>query len=340
MKDYSELSKWLQDEITKPAVIKNGDYVDTVIRVPYDDDFDFIFHQNNYNGEPLTANANMAYCGIYNKLDGQIYDIRYPIKGKLNGMDSTKSMQDIEQEFTDDVRSFIEDIVDNDVDNLRSPFFENEQYDNRLDDFRRNYADSIATKMFLSGDSVDDVKFQCGYYLERFSNSAMLRYMRYPSATVEEAATVYWQTHQDDILLELRKNEIIREKLRAIESNPNNSLHKRRAIMTAVKESGAKTVNVTIIKGGEEYSFKYNADNLCRYANKSYDTWDMSSKDKQGFEERFGRWSSFSTEDITSISYRGKTLYDAGTFLPDESEDLEIENDESEDDDEEFTMSM
>ena len=151
---------------------------------------------------------------------------------------------------------------------------------------------------------------------------------------------MYWQTHQDDILLELRKNEIIREKLRAIESNPNNSLHKRRAIMTAVKESGAKTVNVTIIKGGEEYSFKYNADNLCRYANKSYDTWDMSSKDKQGFEERFGRWSSFSTEDITSISYRGKTLYDAGTFLPDESEDLEIENDESEDDDEEFTMSM
>ena len=110
--------------------------------------------------------------------------------------------------------------------------------------------------------------------------------------------------------------------------------------MAAVKESGAKTVNVTIIKGGEEYSFKYNADKLSRYANNSYDTWDMSSKDKQGFEERFGKWSSFSPEDITSISYRGKTLYDADTFLPIEPEDIEIENDESEDDAEGFTMSM
>ena len=25
MKDYSELSKWLQDDITKPAVIRNGE---------------------------------------------------------------------------------------------------------------------------------------------------------------------------------------------------------------------------------------------------------------------------------------------------------------------------
>ncbi len=84
MKDYSELSKWLQDDITKPAVIRNGDYVDTVIRVPYDDDFDFIFHQNSYNGEPMTVNANMAYCGIYNKLDGQLYDVKFPLKGKLD----------------------------------------------------------------------------------------------------------------------------------------------------------------------------------------------------------------------------------------------------------------
>ena len=340
MKDYSELSKWLQDDITKPAVIKNGDYVDTVIRVPYDDDFDFIFHQNNYNGEPLTANANMAYCGIYNKLDGQIYDIRYPIKGKLNEMDSTKSMQDIEQEFTDDVRSFIENIVDNNVDNLRSPYFENAQYDNRLDDFRRNYADFIATKMFLSGDSTDDVKFQCGYYLERFSNAAMLRYMRYPGSTVEKAATSYWQTHQDDMLLELRKNEIIHEKLRAIEANPNNPLHKRRAIMNAVNDSGAKTVNVTIIKGGEEYSFKYNADRLSRYMEGNYSKWDMAPHDREEFGRRFGTHSEFSPEDITEISYRGKTLYEADSLTPDESADEELSDNMDDDEDEGFSMSM
>ena len=341
MKDYSELSKWLQDDITKPAVIRNGDYVDTVIRVPYDDDFDFIFHQNSYNGEPLTVNANMAYCGIYNKLDGQLYDVKFPLKGKLDDMDSTKSMLDIEQQFNDDVRAFIEGVVGNDVDHLRSPSFEDAKYDNRLDDFRRNYADSIVTRMYLGGDSADDIRFQCGYYLDRSSSALMLRYLKYHDATVEEAATGYWQTHQDDMLLELRKNEILREKLRVLEANPNHPLHKQKAVMDAVKDSGAKTVNVTIIKGGEEYSFKYSADRLSRYMEGKYSAWDMPSKDRDGFYERFGRYSDFTPEDITEISYRGKTLYEADSLMPSESADEDFSDDmDTEDEDEGFSMSM
>ena len=341
MKDYSELIKWLQDDITKPAVIRNGDYADTIIRVPYDDDFDFLFHQNSYNGEPLTVNTNMVYCGIYNKLDGQLYDIKYPIKGKLNEMDSTKSMQGIKQGFTDDVRSFIEGVVGDDVDHLRSPFFEDAQYDNRLDDFKRNYADSIVTRMYLGGDSADDVRFQCGYYLDRSSTALMLRYLKYHDATVEEAVTGYWQTHQDDILLELRKNEILREKLRSIEMNPNNLLNKQRAIMDAVKNSGAKTVNVTVIKGGEQYSFKYNADRLSRYLDSRYSAWDMSPKDRDCFYERFGRYSEFTPEDITEISYRGKTLYEVDSLMPDENVDKDFSEDvDAEDEGEGFSMSM
>lgn len=38
----------------------------------------------------------------------------------------------------------------------------------------------------------------------------MLKYLRYPTAAVEQAATDYWSNHQDDILFKLRKNEIIR----------------------------------------------------------------------------------------------------------------------------------
>nr|WP_316626672.1 hypothetical protein [uncultured Ruminococcus sp.] len=341
MKDYSELSKWLQDDITKPAAIRNGDYADTIIRVPYDDDFDFLFHQNSYNGEPLTVNANMAYCGIYNKLDGQLYDVKFPLKGKLDDMDSTKSMLDIEQQFNDDVRAFIEGVVGNDVDHLRSPSFEDAKYDNRLDDFRRNYADSIVTRMYLGGDSADDIRFQCGYYLDRSSSALMLRYLKYHDATVEEAATGYWQTHQDDMLLELRKNEILREKLRVLEANPNHPLHKQKAVMDAVKDSGAKTVNVTIIKGGEEYSFKYSADRLSRYMEGKYSAWDMPSKDRDGFYERFGRYSDFTPEDITEISYRGKTLYEADSLMPSESADEDFSDDmDTEDEDEGFSMSM
>ena len=250
-------------------------------------------------------------------------------------------MLDIEQQFNDDVRAFIEGVVGNDVDHLRSPSFEDAKYDNRLDDFRRNYADSIVTRMYLGGDSADDIRFQCGYYLDRSSSALMLRYLKYHDATVEEAATGYWQTHQDDMLLELRKNEILREKLRVLEANPNHPLHKQKAVMDAVKDSGAKTVYVTIIKGGEEYSFKYSADRLSRYMEGKYSAWDMPSKDRDGFYERFGRYSDFTPEDITEISYRGKTLYEADSLMPSESADEDFSDDmDTEDEDEGFSMSM
>ena len=84
--------------------------------------------------------------------------------------------------------------------------------------------------------------------------------------------------------------------------------------MDAVKDSGAKTVNVTIIKGGEEYSFKYSADRLSRYLDGRYSAWEMPPKDRDGFYERFGRYSDFTPEDITEISYRGKTLYEADSL--------------------------
>ena len=250
-------------------------------------------------------------------------------------------MLDIEQQFNDDVRAFIEGVVGNDVDHLRSPSFEDAKYDNRLDDFRRNYADSIVTRMYLGGDSADDIRFQCGYYLDRSSSALMLRYLKYHDATVEEAATGYWQTHQDDMLLELRKNEILREKLRVLEANPNHPLHKQKAVMDAVKDSGAKTVNVTIIKGGEEYSFKYSADRLSRYLDGRYSAWEMPPKDRDGFYERFGRYSDFTPEDITEISYRGKTLYEADSLMPSESADEDFSDDmDTEDEDEGFSMSM
>lgn len=339
MNDYRELIKWLQDDILKPAVIKNGDCVDTIIRVPYDDDFDFLYHQENYNGGSLAVNEHMSYCGIYNKLDGHIYDIKYPLKGNLKEIDSSKSLAELEQDFTKDVRSFIENIVGDDVNSLRSPFFENKHNEDRLDDFRRNYADSIVTNMFLSGKSINDVKFQCGYVPDRSDDARMLRYLKYHDATVEDAATEYWLNHQDDILLEMRKNVILREKFRAIESNPNHPLHKQRAIMGAVMASCAKNVNVTVVKGGEEYSFKYSSERLCRYSNSDYGTWEMSPKDRQGFENSFGKGSCFRPEDITEISFRGRTIYEADSIMPDENADENF-SDDMETEDEGFSMSM
>lgn len=339
MTNYNELYDWFQNDILKPAVIKDGDTVYTFIRVPYDDDFDFIYYQDNYNGQRLTP-TKLDYGGIYNKLNGLLYDVQYPLSGNLDEIDSGKSSIDLMVDFEKDVRARVEELVDENIDSLKANPFVDEYNPQRLEAFKKNYAPSIAREMFLKGELCEDLRYRCEFSTDRKSTTLMMRYLNYPTETVEEAAARYWLTRKDDILLELRKNEIIRDAYREIEANPNNPLYKQRAIIDAVSKSGAKTVNVSIEKNGESYSFKYSAERFCRISNYQYSEWDMAAKDRPGFEELFGKYADFRPEDIASISYRGKTLYEADTFLPDDAEDEEIDTDASEDEDEGFTMSM
>ena len=339
MTNYNELYDWFRNDIMKPAVIKDGDTAHTIIRVPYDDDFDFIYIQNNCSGKRLTR-SNLNYVGIYNKLNGLLYDLQQPLSGNLDEIDSGKSVSDVMRDFDQGVRARVEQLVDENIDSLKANPFVDKYNPQRLETFRRNYAPSIAREMFLMGKRCDELRYQCNLVTARNSAARMMRYLKYPTQTVEEAAARYWMTGKNGILLELRKNEIIRDAYREIEANPNNPLYKQRAIINAVQKSGAKTVNVSVIKNGESYSFKYSAETLARLSNGEYSEWDIAVKERPGFEELFGKYSCFRPEDIASISYRGKTLYDADIFLPDEAEDIEIENDESEDEDDGFTMSM
>ena len=96
-----------------------------LVKIPYDDDFNFLYYQRVYNGNNLSRTQAFYYCGLYNKLDGKLYDLQSVLKGKLPELDSGKTIRTIQDEFESAVRCFINDIVDNNVDNLRSPFFEN-----------------------------------------------------------------------------------------------------------------------------------------------------------------------------------------------------------------------
>ena len=239
-------------------------------------------------------------------------------------MDSGKTIRTLQDEFEAAVRSFINDIVDDNVDNLRSPFFENESYQQKLDHFKEYYAEAVIRQKFLDGESAEDVKFQCDYDCDRFEESQMIRFIKYPTAAVEEAATGYWQTHQDDMLLELYKNDHIKDCLGKLEAQEDTRFHRQRNISKAINESGAKSVNVTIQRDGKDFTFKYPAFNLGCNAYMDYHSWDMPAKDRENFRNMFEESSRFYPQEITSISYRGKTIYEAEPWgvedTPDEYE--------------------
>ena len=321
---YADLADWLENDAARYAIVQEKNAKETFVKIPYDEDFDFIYHQRGYHENSLSRNQAFYYCGLYNKLDGMVYDLQDPLDGHLTEIDAGKDIHMLGDEFKSAVREFIENIVDNNIDNLRSPFFEDENYQHRLDHFKEYYAEPTVRQLFLDGKTSDDVKFGCDYSVGRFEEAQMIRYLKYPTAAVEEAATQYWQTHQDDMLLNLYMNEHIKDCLEKLEAKEDSRFHRQRDIIDAVRKSEAKSVKVTIQRDGQDFSFKYPALNLSRNGFTDYQSWDMSAKDRERFSNTFAEDSRLYPSEITSISYRGKTIYEAEPFgineTPDEGE--------------------
>lgn len=321
---FEDLSQWIENDDARYAVVQENNSRETFVKIPYDEDFDFIYHQRGHHENSLSRNQAFYYCGLYNKLDGMVYDLQGPLEGNLTEIDSDKDIHMLGEEFKSAVREFIENIVDDNIDNLRSPFFEDDNYQHKLDHFKEYYAESTVRQLFLDGKTSDDVKFGCEYSCGRFEEAQMIRFLKYPTAAVEEAATQYWQTHQDDMLLDLYMNEHIKDCLEKLEAKEDTRFHRQRNISKAINESGAKSVNVTIQRDGKDFTFKYDAYKLGCNAYMDYHSWDMPAKDRENFRNMFEEGSRFYPQEITAITYRGKTIYEAEPWgvedTPDESE--------------------
>ena len=138
--------------------------------------------------------------------------------------------------------------------------------------------------------------------------------MRNPSAFIDNEAKEYFSTRQERILLALNKNEALKSELQGIEELQDTSLHRLRDIMTAVKNTDAKSLVVTANKEGKELTFKIDAAALRRDPSSYYSDWDIPAKDRRAFENTFGARNHLYPEDIVEISYCGKSIYTAEPY--------------------------
>ena len=85
-------------------------------------------------------------------------------------------------------------------------------------------------------------------------------------------------------------------------------------------------MNVTIQRDGKDFTFKYPAFNLGCNAYMDYHSWDMPAKDRENFRNMFEEGSRFYPQEITAISYRGKTIYEAEPWGVDDTPDEDETN--------------
>ena len=320
-----ELRAWLRDESFRPLIDNTARHGTQVfIKVPKDEEFIYLYRQYCYDKEDVVRRReHFEDSGIYSKLDGKIYfahgyfeDIDPEIEAKVY----TNQMK---EDITQGVCAKVEAWVNNDVNNLEVAKLLGR--DSQDFEYYRNYGViNDGRRCFLEWKTPEDITYECGYSFDEWKrDTELLSYLRNPTAFIEKEAQDYFSKHQERILLELNKDELLRTELRGIEELKDTSLHRLRDIITAAKSTDAKTLSVTAHKEGKTLTFKIEANALRRDPSTYYMSWDIPAKDRREFERTFGERSCLYPEDIIDISYCGKSIYSAEPYEePVESEEI------------------
>ena len=320
-----ELRVWLEDESYRPLIDDNPRHGTQVfIKVPKDEEFIYLYRQYCYDkDDPIRRREKFEDSGIYSKIEGKIYfahgyfeDIDPEIEVKTY----TNQMKD---DITKGVCAKIEAWVNDDVENLDVAKLLGRDSED-LEYYRKYGVINDARRKFLDGVTPEDVKYECGYSFDEWKrDTELLSYLRNPSSFIDNEAKEYFATRQERILLALNKNEVLKAELQGIENLKDTSLRRLRDIMSAVKNTDAKSLVVTANKEGKELTFKIDAAALRRDPSSYYSDWDIPAKDRREFERMFGERNHLYPEDIVDISYCGKSIYSAEPYEePVESEDI------------------
>ena len=168
------------------------------------------------------------------------------------------------------------------------------------------------TEGILDAAEFEPPSFQCFYEAENWTEDSLLSYILDPQGYAAKEATDYMEGNQEEKLFDFLCNDAELAEYQALVEDTDNPVHIVKKIMAAMNTTSAKTVNVTIYKDGEKFSFKTEAQELRRDCKDYYSTWNIVAADRRKFEQRFGRHAEYYPQEIIRITYARAVLYEAG----------------------------
>lgn len=315
-----ELIAWLNDEKRESIQMEINGTHDYYLKVPRTDQVIFLFHKSNFYGDKVSRNSVLRYAGFYNKTDNSIYDSDLCLMALFPNHAKRIQVGELYCQINTEVRKAVEERVENDMENLSAQVLDEENREKLLF-FEKIYLRGEVRKLYLLDVQSEEVKYECWYECNEGNNDdTLFAYLENPDKFVQAEAKSYIAEHQADILYGIKFAEMKKGALQTMEAEVDGRLPRIKRIMAAVGESGAQSVKVTVNKNGEEFTFKTLAHKLKRDSYDYYSAYDIEAKDRIAFTEKFGRGANYAPEEIVDISYRGKSIYSAQPYEPEESE--------------------
>lgn len=304
--------EWLEDDRQTFLTAEKNKSASVVVKVPKTSEISYLFGGDSWNGSGFTWNTQLEFCGIYVRPTKELHLVDRPISQIVTGLTEAE-LQDIDsllrEKIVDGVNARTEMLLPADRRELPVEAITDQRIQKRLEEYREYGAEEDAVRRFFTG-RVPDGRPHGAYRADTISEDAMLTYLLNPEGYIQAEAERYIRENAEWFLSEFERSELLLSTYQALEEDTGSPFHRMRAITEAVERCGAKSVAVTIQKGGDELTFRTAAAAL--KGNRSYyNRLDITASDRREFEQMFGRYADYTAEDVTKITYGRAVIYEA-----------------------------
>lgn len=305
------LTSWLASEDMGLLRCQDSKYTYLFVKEKKNEQFDYLFNLRYRSGASISRGLTFKYAGIYCRQNGLVYDGNDDLQ-EISGTNmQTRMPVYLREALQRDVRHIIENMVDNDRRNLQVSEITDYSLRKRVEDYQSYYAKETARKQFLENAEFELPVYRCYYEPEPWTEDSLLVYILNPEGYSMKEAEAYLAENQENIFSDFLCNDALISEYQALVDDQDNPVHTIKKIMAAMSAISAKTVNVTILKDGIEFTFKTGACALRSDCTSYYSSWHMVGSDRKEFQQLFGRNAEYYPQEILRITYARNVLYEA-----------------------------
>ena len=313
-----EFQRWLELGNAPFTIWQGEQTLVTLSRLEKQQGVDYLYRISPTQNNSISWDSSMLFCGVYDMEHRALYltkdslgiftSGRFPFVAEIG--------PSMTGEISGMINRYVEDAIANDRNHLTVREVTGWQEVRHLQYYQEYGAKENAIQMFFDGE-IPDEQFHSGYTLDELPEPAFIAYIRDPENFVQTEAEQYMKINQEKFLLQFLENDALLTEYQALVQDTGSPYYRMKAITDAVKDSGAKTVTVSIRKDGAELTFKAAADSLTGRRG-YYSTYYLPAQDRREFERVFGRNADYNAEEIMKITYGKKTIYEAAAVQAEE----------------------
>lgn len=312
----------------------------TIIKINYNEKIDFLYEPSF---DKLELDRDLKFVGLYDKANKKIYSSE-------NGYVLTYKESLQSELYNGDINKLYKEIIDKLNIEYKKYIFENtesllEEGESAFKRYIENESNLTNLKNRAITNYIYDNKIEKNNYkidLENYRNEykeIVLNYIQEPEKTIDKLYQEYINKEfksyifaereikqKEYVGFYLQEDKYIENLTKEISNNPSNEQKKKHDIIQAINKIDAQMFNLTVERDNKRISFKYPKDQIYSFY---FSSWRIPEvRTREQVEKMYGRWDREKEifNDIISISYRGKAIYEDKEFenkkeIEQESED-------------------